>query len=135
MNAPALPASAPGVPPGQRTVTPYLVVEEPDALLRFIETAFGGELRSRHEDDTGRVMHAEITVGDSVIMVGGANEAYPPTRALVHLYLPDADAAWKAAIEAGGRSVRDPESMDYGDRTGGVEDPWGTQWWVATPVG
>ena len=70
--------AASAVPDGYHTVTPYLIVPNADALLSFIEKAFGGKTRERHTDDDGRVMHAETTIGDSVIMVGQANDEWPP---------------------------------------------------------
>jgi len=120
------------VPDGYRTVTPYLIVPDADALLSYIEKAFAGRTRSRHTDDDGRVMHAEITIGDSVVMVGEANEEFPANRSMIHLYVADVDTMFRSAIEAGGTPIREPEDMPYGDRSGGVVDPWGTQWWMAT---
>lgn len=129
MNTPV-----PPVPEGYQTVTPYLVVPDAPAVLDFIEEAFGGRTHSRNADEEGRIIHAEIQVGDSMIMLGQSNEEWPPTRAMIHLYLPDVDAVYARALEAGARSLREPETMFYGDRSGGVEDPWGTQWWIATHV-
>jgi PhnB protein len=122
------------VPDGYTAVTPYLIVTDPDAVLDFVVRAFGGEVTERHLDDSGGVMHAEVRVDGAPIMLGGASEEWPPTRSLVHLYVPDADAVFRAAVEAGGKVLREPETMAYGDRTGGVEDAWGTQWWIATRV-
>ena len=124
-----------GVPDGYHTVTPYLIVPDADAVLTFIEKAFGGRTRERHTDDDGLVMHAETTIGDSVIMVGQANDEWPPRRAMIHLYVDDADRVYRSALDAGATSVREPEDMHYGDRSGGVEDPWGNQWWMATRIG
>jgi len=120
------------VPDGYHTVTPYLIVTDADALLSFIEKAFGGRTRTRHTDDDGRVMHAEITIGNSVIMVGEANEEFPANRSMIHLYVADVDAMFGSAVAAGATTVREPEDMPYGDRSGGVADLWGTQWWMAT---
>lgn len=129
MNAPVQP-----VPEGYHTVTPYLVVPDAPAVLDFIEEAFGGQTRSRNTDADGQIIHAEIQVGDSMIMLGQSSEEWPPTRAMIHLYLPDVDGVYARALDAGARSLRQPEDMFYGDRSGGVEDPWGTQWWIATHV-
>jgi PhnB protein len=124
--------AAQGVPPGYHTVTPYLIAPDADAVLAFIGEAFGGKTRERHTDDDGNVMHAEITIGDSVIMVGQANDEWPPRQAMIHLYVADVDQVYRKALDAGATPVREPEDMHYGDRSGGVDDPWGNQWWMAT---
>jgi PhnB protein len=122
------------VPEGYHTVTPYLIVEDAPAVLEFIERAFDGSVRSRHDDEEGKVVHAEARIGDSVVMLGQSNDEWPPTRSMIHLYVEDVDRVFQSALEAGARPVREPEDMPYGDRSGGVADPWGTQWWIATPL-
>jgi PhnB protein len=122
------------IPEGYQTVTPYLVVEDAEGLIAFIQRAFGGTLRSRHDDPQGRVAHAEVEIGDSRVMLGQSNDQWPPTRAMLHLYVEEVDAVFRRAVEAGGRSVREPETMFYGDRSGGVEDASGNQWWISTHV-
>lgn len=122
------------IPEGYHTVTPYLLVSDADALLAFIEKAFGGETRSRHTDDRGRVMHAEARIGDSILMLGESNEEWAPTRAMLHVYVEDVDRVFRRAVEAGATAIREPEDMPYGDRSGGLDDPWGTRWWLATRV-
>jgi PhnB protein len=128
------PAAPPPVPEGYPTVIPYLVVPDGDALIDFVERAFGASLNSRTDTPDGRLMHAELSLGGSRIMLGESNEAWPPTRAMIHLYLPDVDGVYQRALEAGATSLREPETMFYGDRSGGVQDPSGTQWWIATRV-
>jgi PhnB protein len=122
------------VPEGHHTVTPYLIVPDATAMLSFMERAFGAEVLGRHHDPDGRVMHAEARIGDSRVMLGESTGEWPPTRAMLHLYVEDADAWHRRAVDAGARSVRDPEDTFYGDRSGGVEDPFGNQWWIATHV-
>jgi PhnB protein len=124
-----------GIREGHRTVTPYLIVRDASATLSFLERAFGAEFVARHEDGEGRVMHAEARIGDSRVMLGEANDRWPPTRSMVHLYVGDADAVYRAALQAGARALREPEDTDFGDRSGGVEDADGTQWWIATHLG
>ncbi len=121
------------VPEGYPTVAPYLIVDDAPRIITFLEDAFGGTLVRRAEDE-GRVMHAEVRVGDSIVMMGSASEEWPALRAMIHLYLPDVDAVYRRALEAGGTVVREPETMPYGDRSGGVMDPAGNQWWIATRV-
>lgn len=122
------------VPDGYHTVTPYLIVDDPDAILAFIAQAFGGTTRGRHLDDKGRVMHAEAQVGDSRVMLGGSNAEYPPMQSMLHLYVEDVDSVYRRALAAGGISIREPEDMPYGDRSGGVKDVAGNQWWIATHI-
>jgi PhnB protein len=122
------------IPAGYHTVTPYLVVRDAGAVIDFAKQAFGATERGRHLDDTGRVMHAEITIGDSVVMIGEANEEWSPTPAMLHLYVPDSDATYRQAMSAGGKSLREPRTEFYGDRMAGVADPQGNQWWLATHV-
>lgn len=121
------------VPEGFHTVTPYLIVDDGASALSFIEQAFDGEVVSRFDDD-GKLVHAEIRIGDSMVMLGESNEKWPETRAMVHLYVKDVDDVYRKALEAGARSVREPEDMFYGDRSGGVTDPSGIQWWISTHV-
>ncbi|TVP45787.1 MAG: VOC family protein [Gemmatimonadales bacterium] len=138
MSSPSDPAPEPTapspVPEGYPTVIPYLVVPDGEGLIEFLEKAFGATLNSRTDTPSGRVMHAEISLGGSRIMLGESNEEWPPTRAMIHLYLPDVDGVYRRALEAGATSLREPETMFYGDRSGGVEDASGTQWWIATRV-
>ena len=122
------------IPEGHHTITPYLIVTDATAALSFMERAFGAEVLGRHADASGRVVHAEARIGDSRVMLGESTGEWPPTRSMLHLYVEDVDAWHRRAVEAGARSLREPENMDYGDRSGGVEDPFGTQWWIATHV-
>jgi PhnB protein len=123
-----------GVPEGQRTVTPYLTVREPDALLAFVQRVFDAELVHAFRGGDGTINHADVRLGDSHVMIGGGGPDCPPSGAQVHVYLADCDAAYRRALAAGATSVREPALQLYGDRTGGVRDPSGTTWWLATNV-
>lgn len=126
---------APGVPEGHHTVCPYLIVDDGDRILDFMREAFGATERELHRTPEGRVMHAEVQIGDSVVMLGETNEEFSDFKAMIHLYVPDVDDVFRRAVEAGGRPVRELSDQDYGDRTGGVEDPDGNQWWISTRMG
>lgn len=128
-------STAPGVPAGYHTVCPYLIVPDGDRMIEFMQQAFGATVREMHRTPEDRVMHAEVEIGDSVVMLGEAKEEWSGYKAMIHLYLPDVDDVFKRAVDAGGRPVREVSTQDYGDRTGGVEDPAGNQWWIATRVG
>jgi PhnB protein len=130
------------VPQGFHTISPYLVVEDPGAAIAFYARAFGAREILKHTDDKGRITHAEIMVGDSPIMMSGGFEvgslvAQPPAKlggSSLHLYLyvPDSDALFAQAIAAGAREVMPMADQSYGDRMGGVLDPFGHMWWLAT---
>lgn len=122
------------VPDGYHSVTPYLVVKGVADLLPFLEKAFGATLSECLRRPDGTVMHAEARIGDSVVMLGEASEKHPPRPAVLYLYVPDCDAAWRRALAAGATSVLEPTNMFYGDRSGGVADPCGNQWWIGSRV-
>ena len=122
------------VPDGYHTVTPYLVVQDVAGLTDFLEQAFDAQEMVRMGSPGGSIMHAEVRIGDSMVMMGEAGENNPPMPAMLHLYLEDADAAYRRALEAGAISLREPEDQFYGDRTAGVKDDFGNQWWLATHI-
>ena len=122
------------IPEGYRSVTPYLVALDADALLRFMERAFGAEQRFRMDRPDGTVGHAEVTIGDSVVMVGGASSESDAMPGMIHLYVEDCDATYARALEAGASSIQAPADQFYGDRSGGVRDPAGNVWWIVTHV-
>jgi PhnB protein len=122
------------IPEGYHTLTPFLVAEGAAELLDFLVQGLGGELKFRMDGPDGTVAHAEVQVGDSMIMVSSGGGEYPPTQAGYHLYVPDADAWFKRAVDAGAAVVHEPKNEFYGDRTGQVRDRWGNWWSFATHV-
>jgi uncharacterized glyoxalase superfamily protein PhnB len=122
------------IPDGYHTVTPYLLVEDAAGLIPFLERAFGATLLGRYDSPDGRLMHASLQIGDSKVMMGQAAEQWPAMPAMLHLYVEDVDAVYRRAVEAGARSIREPEDQFYGDRSGGVVDPAGNQWWITTHI-
>jgi uncharacterized glyoxalase superfamily protein PhnB len=122
------------IPEGYHTVTPYLIVFDAAALIEFLQQAFGAEVRHRSATPDGTVVHAEVKIGDSHLMIGGASDQHPAVPAVLYLYLPDCDAAYQRALAAGATSVSEPADQFYGDRHGGVKDRHGNQWWIATHV-
>jgi PhnB protein len=127
-----MPTKVKPIPDGYHTVTPYLVVADVPAVIAFVERAFGGEVRYKMTRPDGSVGHAEVTIGDSVVMMG--QDPDHPRTGMLHLYVADVDAAYRKALAAGATSVREPTTQFYGDRSGGVDDGHGTQWWIATHV-
>jgi PhnB protein len=122
------------IPDGYHSVTPYLTVRGAARLIEFLKQAFGAEEMYRMPMPDGTVGHAEIRIGDSRIMMGEASEQWPPMPASLYFYVPDADAVYARALEAGAESVMALADQFYGDRHGGVRDPSGNVWWIATHI-
>ena len=121
-------------PAGYHTVTPYLVVEDIEALIAFLKDAFGAEEHERVPGPDGVTRHAEVRIGDSVVMMGAAQEGYPPMPAALYMYVEDTDASYASALGAGADSIMEPADQFYGDRNAGVRDSQGNTWWIATRV-
>ncbi len=122
------------IPDGYHTLTPYLVVPDGEVMLRFLQDAFAAELHERFNRLDGTLKHAELQIGDSRLMVGQANPQFTPRPQTLYVYVPDVDAAYQRALDAGAKSLMPVANQDYGDRSGGFEDPAGNWWWVATHV-
>lgn len=122
------------VPDGYHTITPYLIVEAPDKLIDFIEKAFNGQVLFKMQDEAGRINHAEMKIGDSILMLAGASDEWKPTKTLLHLYVEDIDATYEKALETGAVSVKEPKNEFYGDRIASVKDPFGNFWGIATHI-
>lgn len=115
---------------GYKTITPYLTVARAEELLDFMKQAFSAVETFRTIGSAGG-LHAEITIGDSRLMVGGYEGVEEMPTAL-HLYVPEADEVYRRAMEAGATSLEEPVDQSYGDREAGVKDPTGNVWWIAT---
>jgi PhnB protein len=122
------------IPDGYHTVTPYLVVRDVPRLIDFLCQAFGATELKRAARPDGSIMHAEVAIGDSRVMMGEPPPPSPPMPGCVHLYVVDTDALYHLALQAGATSLREPTNEFYGDRMAGVQDPVGNQWWIATHI-
>ena len=121
------------IPEGYHTVTPCLVVEGAARLIDFLKQAFGAkEVHPPTLGPDGSVMHAEMKIGDSMIMMGEARGEHRPMPSALYLYVEDTDALYHRALKAGAASILEPVDQFYGDRNAGVKDPSGNQWWIAT---
>ncbi|MEL6523306.1 MAG: VOC family protein [Pseudomonadota bacterium] len=117
-------------PIGYTSASPYLLVQDAEATLTFLETVFGAtRLRIHHRSGGSGIQHAEARLDDTIIMMG---ETPNPSPAHVHVYVADADACFAAAIEAGAQIIQDLKRTDDGDYRGGVADENGTVWWIAS---
>ena len=117
-----------------RTVTPYLCVADADAELTFLTQAFGASTSEVARNDDGAIMHAELHVGDTLVMLGQANDRFTPKPAALYLWVDDVDATYARALAAGATSESEPEDKPYGHRNAGVVDANGVTWWIGAPV-
>jgi len=122
-------------PEGYNSASPYLIVSDAKATLAFLEAAFAAErLRCITRPD-GKIMHAEVRIDDTVVMLADPAEGWPPVAGHVHIYVKDVDASYAIGIAAGAKSVMVPVKKGDADKRGGVQDGGGTTWWIATQVG
>ena len=121
-------------PDGYHAVTPYLVVDGAARLIDFLEEVFDAQEVERLAAPGGRIGHAELRIGDSVVMLGDAHGEHKPLQTMLYVYVDDADAIYQRALAAGATSVQAPVDQFYGDRSGGVKDAFGNLWWIATHI-
>jgi len=122
------------IPEGFHSVTPYLIVHEVPKLLDFLKQAFNAhEIMCMPQPD-GTIMHAEVRIGDSPIMMGEAQGEHKPMPGSIYLYVDDMDAAYKRALQAGATVQMEPANQFWGDRIASVIDPVGNHWSIATHV-
>ena len=121
-------------PEGYHTVTPFVIVKGAARLIDFMKEAFGAKEIARVVGENGAIGHAEVRLGDSVVMMFDAKEGWPETPAFLRLYVEDCDAAYRQALDTGASSVTKPTNMPWGDRTCRVRDPLNNLWWVMTRI-
>ena len=117
-----------------RTVTPYLVVPDADTELKFLAAAFGAIESLCHRTPDQKVMHAELKIGDSLVMLGQAGDQWKALKAALYLWVENVDEVYAKALAAGAASQSAPEDKPYGHRNAGVVDPCGITWWIGSPV-
>ncbi len=122
------------IPEGYHSITPYLVVNGATKLIDFTKQAFEAQEIMRMSGPNNTVAHAEIRIGDSVVMMADAGGEHPARPANLMLYVPNVDEVYRRALRAGAKSEREPTDQFYGDRSAGVSDPAGNHWWIATHV-
>lgn len=122
-------------PRGYNELSPYLLTAKPEKLVQFLESALAGKRLRVHEDEEGRIVHAEVKLGDSVLMIGDPGDG-STLHSHIHVYVPNVDAVFKKALRAKAKSVQRPVQKDDVDKRGGFTDPTGTVTiWVGTQVG
>ena len=130
------------IPEDYPRVTPYLIVDGGDAAIEFYSSVLGAQERVRMAGPDGKIGHAELGIGDSVIMLADEHlemdirgpRTVGGTPVILHVYVEDSDSVFERAIQAGAKSLRPVEDKFYGDRSGQFEDPFGHRWDVATHV-
>lgn len=120
------------IPDGYGTVTPWLISRDSAALIRFLEAAFDAEevAGSRMHNADGSIAHVEVRIGSSIVMLFDSYPGWPETPGFFRLYLDDADATYRQAMDAGATSVTEVTELFWGDRVGRVRDPFGNVWWL-----
>ena len=120
------------LPEGYHSVNPYIVVDDAERLIHFLVEVFGAAEQGRSLRPDGRIDHGDVRIGDSLVMLSEASEAYPARPSVHFVYVPDVDATYRAALAAGATSILEPTEQRWGDRVCGFVDPFHNRWWVAT---
>ncbi len=121
-------------PHAYTSVSAYVVAHNAQGVIDFLKQTFDAEEVRRFEKPDGSIMHAEVRIDDTVVMFADGGGTFPAFPVWLHVYVPDVDATYQRALTAGGVSVQEPTQKDDRDRRGGVQDPAGNTWWIATQV-
>ena len=121
-------------PENYSTVSPYLIVNGASGTIKFLEDVFAAIVLRAIPGPEGRLMHAEVRIDDTVLMLADSAPEWPPVPSHVHIFVPDVDATYSHALMAGATSVQEPEKKQDENKRAGVKDPGGTTWWIATRV-
>ena len=127
-------ASVQSVPEGYHTVTPWIISRDTAQLIEFLTKAFDADEITRVVGEDGSIGHAEVRIGDSVVMMFDAKPDWPDTPAFLRLYVEDGDAVFQQALRAGATAVTEMTHLLWGDRVGRVRDPFGNLWWIMTRI-
>ena len=124
------------IPDTYGSVTPYLVVEGAEELMKFLQDTFGATVRGGDvmRGPDGRIGHAEVEIGNSIVMLADVPPDGEAMRSMLNIYVEDCDGTYQKALAAGAESVREPEDQFYGDRSGGIRDKWGNQYYISTHI-
>src|SRR5262245_49242936 len=114
------------------TVTPYLTVRDAPGLIAFLAEVFAAEVTERITRPDGTIGHADLRIGDAVVMLAEATAPTPARPGALYIYVDDTDATYRRALAAGATSLMEPAAQFYGDRSAGVRDAFGNDWWLAT---
>jgi uncharacterized glyoxalase superfamily protein PhnB len=126
--------AVPYKPEGYTSVAPYLIVDGAARTIDFLTKVFGATALRRHDAPDGGIMHAEVRIDDTVVMLADGGEGWPPIPSHVHVYVKDVDATYRKALAAGATSVQEPIKKGDQDKRGGVRDAGGVTWWIGTQM-
>ncbi|WP_137391710.1 VOC family protein [Rhodoligotrophos defluvii] len=119
-------------PAGHPDVSVYIMANDAEAVIGFLTDVFDATTLMSLAREDGSVMHAEVRIGDSVVMLAQAMPEYPAFPVWLHVYVPDVDATYERALAHGAQSVQEPQRKGDEDRRGGIKDPAGNIWWIST---
>lgn len=122
------------IPKGYHSVTPFIIVKGAVRFLDFMKEAFGAEEIARMPNEDGSLGHAEVRIGDSVIVTFDGKKDWPETPGFLRLYVEDCESVYRQAQKAGAVSITKPTDMPWGDRVCRVRDPFGNIWWIMTRI-
>ncbi|WP_273568410.1 VOC family protein [Maribacter halichondriae] len=127
--------SSPYKPDGYNSLSPYFVIEDVQKFIDLLQQIFDAEELRRYHRPDGSIMHVELRIDDTVIMIGGATKVYTPIQQMVHLYVQDVDATFEKALRLGCKPIQEPEKKESDDdKRGGFTDFAGNSWWIATQL-
>lgn len=121
-------------PDGYNRAVPYLTLDGADAIVDFLTEVFQAEVFHRSHRADGKLAHAAVKIGDSIVELSEATERFGHMPGAIHVYVPDTDQAHKRAIQHGAQVIHEPMDMEYGERASAVKDKAGNHWYIATFV-
>ena len=122
-------------PQGYASVSVYIMANGAQRVIDFLKKTFDARQTRRNDLPDGSIMHAEVQIDDTIVMIADAGGEFPAFPVWLHVYVPDVDATYQRALDAGGTSVQEPSQAEAEpDRRSGVKDPSGNTWWIATQV-
>ena len=121
------------IPDDYQIITPYLILKNSGSFIQFMQDVFNAELLNKHMRDENIIMHAEIKVGNSIIMIADSTDKFPPMNAALFIYVEDADITYNKALNKGASVVTQLSNQSYG-RSGGVKDSFGNTWWITSVI-
>lgn len=121
------------MPEGYTAITPYFTVADADRLLAFLTDVFSGQVVIEDRTANGRIRHARVRIGDSIVMLNEAGEDHHANQSQMHVYVEDVDATLSTALQHGASTLMEPNERPHGDRMAGFTDPCDNIWWIAAP--
>src|SRR4051812_21267985 len=117
------------IPEGYQTVMPYIIVEDAEKFIHFLKTVFNANEKLKVPREEGGIMHAEVIIGGSTIMLADATDQYKPRSAGMYIHVDDTDKTYEIALREGATSLMEPQKQSYASRTAGIQDEFGNTWW------